>query len=103
MFGVGAFNIRVKLDWDLALQDGSAYTGQPYSGTYAFGQTEMLLSVNHEVAPAENARFNKGIVLLHDLKDKEGAVAAWEGLLEINPVAVAPNGQSVDELIQQYR
>jgi len=51
----------------------------------------------------ENARFNKGIVLLHDLKDKEGAIAAWEGLLEINPVAMAPNGQSVDELIQQYR
>ena len=51
----------------------------------------------------ENARFNKGIVLLHDLKDKEGAIDAWEGLLEINPVAMAPNGQSVDELIQQYK
>jgi len=51
----------------------------------------------------ENARFNKGIVLLHDLKDKKGAIAAWEGLLEVNPVAMAPNGQSVDELIQQYR
>ena len=51
----------------------------------------------------ENARFNKGIVLLHDLKDKEGAIAAWEGLLEINPVAMAPNGQSVDQLIQQYK
>jgi len=51
----------------------------------------------------ENARFNKGIVLMHDLKDKEGAIKAWEGLLEINPVAMAPNGQSVDELIQQYK
>ena len=51
----------------------------------------------------ENARFNKGIVLLHDLKDEEGAIEAWEGLLEINPVAMAPNGQSVDELIQQYK
>ena len=51
----------------------------------------------------QNARFNKGIVLLHDLKDKKGAVAAWEGLLEINPVAMAPNGQSVDQLIQQYK
>jgi cytochrome c-type biogenesis protein CcmH/NrfG len=51
----------------------------------------------------QNARFNKGIVLLHDLKDKAGAVAAWEGLLEVNPVAMAPNGQSVDELIQQYK
>ncbi|MCG6908875.1 MAG: tetratricopeptide repeat protein [Deltaproteobacteria bacterium] len=51
----------------------------------------------------QNARFNKGVVLLHDLKDKAGAIAAWEGLLEINPVAMAPNGQSVDELIQQYK
>ncbi|MDH3787579.1 MAG: hypothetical protein OES53_03335, partial [Xanthomonadales bacterium] len=44
-----------KYDWNLALQDGSAYTGQPYSGEYSFAETEMLLSVNHEVAPAENA------------------------------------------------
>ena len=51
----------------------------------------------------ENARFNMGIVLLHDLKDTEGAIAAWEGLLEVNPVAMAPNGQSVDELVQQYK
>ena len=51
----------------------------------------------------ENARFNKGIVLLHDLKDTKGAIAAWEGLLKINPVAMAPNGQSVDQLIEQYR
>jgi octaheme c-type cytochrome (tetrathionate reductase family) len=44
-----------KFDWNLALQDGAAYTGQAYSGTYGFANTEMLLSVNHEVAPAENA------------------------------------------------
>jgi octaheme c-type cytochrome (tetrathionate reductase family) len=44
-----------KYDWGLALADGAAYTGQNFSGTYAFGATEMLLSVNHEVAPAENA------------------------------------------------
>ena len=44
-----------KYDWGLALADGAAYTGQDYSGTYGFGATEMLLSVNHEVAPAENA------------------------------------------------
>ena len=44
-----------KYDWDLALQDGSAYTGQPYSGTYGFANTEMLLSVNHEIAPSEKA------------------------------------------------
>ena len=51
----------------------------------------------------ENARFNKGVVLLHDLNDKAGALQAWEELLKINPVAMAPNGQSVDELIMHYR
>ena len=51
----------------------------------------------------EQPRFNKGIVLLHDLGDREGAVKAWEGLLEINPLAKAPNGQTVDELVMQNR
>ena len=50
----------------------------------------------------ETARFNKGIVLLHDLKDEKGAIAAWRGLLEVNPLAMAPNGQSVDELIKHF-
>jgi len=42
-------------DWNLALQDGAAYTGEPYSGEYFFIDTVMYLSVNHEVAPAEMA------------------------------------------------
>ena len=45
----------VKYDWNLALIDGAAYTDQPYSGTYGFADTTMLLSVNHEIAPAEKA------------------------------------------------
>ena len=42
-------------DWDLALQDGAAVTGQTYSGDYEFVDTVMYLSVNHEVAPKEQA------------------------------------------------
>ena len=43
-------------DWDLALLDAAAITGQPYqSGDYGFVATEMYLSVNHEVAPKEEA------------------------------------------------
>jgi hypothetical protein len=42
-------------DWDLALQDGAAYTGQTYTGAYEFVETFMYLSVNHEVAPKEQA------------------------------------------------
>ena len=53
-----------------------------------------------EVDPRhETSRYNKGIVLMHDLNDIKGAIAAWEGLLQINPVAVAPNGQSVDKMV----
>ena len=45
-----------KFDWDLALQDGAAYTNRPYtSGNWGFVDTEMYLTVNHEVAPKENA------------------------------------------------
>jgi octaheme c-type cytochrome (tetrathionate reductase family) len=44
-----------KYDWMGALEDGAAYTGQDFSGTYAFEPTTMLLSVNHEIAPAEKA------------------------------------------------
>ena len=53
-----------------------------------------------EVDPKhETSRFNKGIVLMHDLQDIQGAIQAWEGLLQINPIAMAPNGQSVDQMV----
>lgn len=45
----------VKYDWNLALQDASAYTGQQYSGEYEFVDTVMYLTVNHEIAPSEQA------------------------------------------------
>ena len=45
----------VKYDWDLALQDAAAVTGQNYSGTYGFEDTTAFLTVNHEIAPAEDA------------------------------------------------
>ena len=48
-------------DWTKALQDGANRTGQDFSGTYIFAATEMLLSVNHEVAPAEQALGMGGI------------------------------------------
>ena len=41
----------------------------------------------------EKSRFNKGIVLMHDLNDIDGAARAWEGLVEINPNAMAPGGK----------
>ena len=43
--------------------------------------------------------FNKGVVLMHDLNDKPGALASWEALVKVNPNAKAPNGQLVSNLI----
>jgi cytochrome c-type biogenesis protein CcmH/NrfG len=51
----------------------------------------------------EPSRLNKGIVLLHDLKDFDGALKVWEDLLAVNPIAMAPTGRSVDEMVQQMK
>ena len=51
----------------------------------------------------ETARFNKGVVLLHDLKDQPGAIVAWQGLISLNPMATAPNGQLVSEILKEVQ
>jgi cytochrome c-type biogenesis protein CcmH/NrfG len=71
--------------------------GQPAEAIKAFDKA-IEINPHHE-----NSRFNKGIVMLHDLNDQEQAIRAWEELLNINPVAMAPNGQSVDQLVVQLK
>ena len=52
----------------------------------------------------ETARFNKGIVLMHDLNDREGAIKAWEDLVEVNPNALTPGGaQPLKEMIDRFK
>ena len=65
-----------KYDWNLALLDGAAATGQAYTGAYEFVNTEMYLSVNHEVAPKEMAHGMDG-----DCSDCHlGTQIDWAGL-----------------------
>ncbi len=45
------------------------------------------------------SRFNRGIVLLHDLNDRAGARQAWEKLFEMNPDFQAQGGQSLRQLL----
>ena len=71
--------------------------GKPEDAIKAFDQA-IAADPNHEVS-----RMNKGIVLLHDLNDFDGAIRAWEGLLEVNPIATAPNGVSIDSMVVQLK
>jgi cytochrome c-type biogenesis protein CcmH/NrfG len=71
--------------------------GNPEDAIKAFDQA-IAADPKHEVS-----RMNKGIVLLHDLNDFDGAIRAWEGLLEVNPIAMAPNGASIDEMVVQLK
>jgi cytochrome c-type biogenesis protein CcmH/NrfG len=69
---------------------------QPEEAVQAFDKA-IEIDPDHQIA-----RFNKGIVLIHDLSDMEGGIGAWKELLDINPMARAPNGQTVEELIEQF-
>jgi cytochrome c-type biogenesis protein CcmH/NrfG len=71
--------------------------GRSQEAVNAFDQA-IAVNPRHEVS-----RLNKGIVLFHDLQDAAGAIRAWEGLLEINPTAMAPGGVSVDQMVQSLK
>ena len=78
-----------KYDWDLAIRDGVAYTGQIYSGEYEFVDTEMLLTVNHEVASAGES-FGKGgdCTACHDDGKVDWTALGWTD----NPFKGGNNG-----------
>ncbi len=71
--------------------------GDPTQAVKCFDRA-LAIDGRHEVA-----LFNKGIVLMHDIKDSEGALKAWETLVEVNPNAQTPNGQSVRSMIDQVK
>ena len=71
--------------------------GQPDKALESFNKA-IAASPNHE-----QPRFNKGVVLMFDKKDKAGAIKVWEELLTINPMATAPNGQPLKDLITEMK
>ena len=72
-------------------------SGQPGEAVKAFDQA-IKINPRHQ-----NARFNKGIVLMHEMNDIPGAVAAWEGLIAVNPNAKTPGGQPVADIIKRFK
>ena len=51
----------------------------------------------------EAAYFNKGVVFLYDLKERDKAVKAWEDLVRVNPMAKVQSGELVMELIENIK
>jgi tetratricopeptide (TPR) repeat protein len=51
----------------------------------------------------QNALFNKGVVQLHDQKDRAGALATWEQLLQVNPEAKNPDGRAVKDMVAELK
>lgn len=49
------------------------------------------------------SRYNKGIVLIGDLGDPEGAIASWETMLKIDPQATNGSGMAISELIEKVK
>lgn len=85
-------------DPDIITDLGVMYrrVGKPEKAVAKFDEA-IAIDPSHQIS-----RFNKGIVLMHDLEDAEGAVETWRKLLELNPEAKMPNGQPVRELISQF-
>ena len=54
------------------------------------------------VAPRhQQSRFNKGVVLMSDLKDPEAAFQAWEELAKTNPDFRTTNGRSIKDILKK--
>ncbi|WP_051305189.1 tetratricopeptide repeat protein [Desulfogranum mediterraneum] len=90
--------LRISPDNTNTLTDlGVMYrrNGQPDRAIASFDRV-LGLDPNHE-----QARFNKGVVLLNDFKDTPGAIGQWKELLARKPGATAPSGTPLAEIIDQ--
>ena len=72
-------------------------TEQPKKAIESFDKA-IALDPKHEPS-----RFNKGIVLLYDLKDQANAISSFEELLVLNPDAQSGNGGSIREFVDHLK
>lgn len=49
------------------------------------------------------SRFNKGVILYHDLKDKEGAIKAWQEVAKLQPDYTVSTGQTIQQLLERVK
>jgi cytochrome c-type biogenesis protein CcmH/NrfG len=68
-------------------------SGKPKKAIESF---DHALSLNSR---HQTALYNKGVVLMHDLNDLDGAMAAWKALVKINPDAQTSDGRRISDMI----
>lgn len=95
---VGAYRKSLELNpanADVWTDMGVMYRrlGQPEEALAAFDQA-IAVEPEHEIS-----RYNKGVVLMHDLEDPFGAIAAWDELLTLNPMAITGTGQPLRDML----
>ena len=99
---IQAYNRSIELhppDANLLTDLGVMYrnTGQKEKAIESFDRARQL-DPKHEPS-----RLNKGIVLLFDHNDPQGAIASWEELLRLNPEAKMTDGTGVRQFIDQLQ
>lgn len=72
-------------------------SGQPTEAIKAFDRA-IEIDPSHETS-----RFNKGVVLMHDLNDSKNAIRAWEELHKVNPFYRAPSGEPLKQMIADLK
>jgi cytochrome c-type biogenesis protein CcmH/NrfG len=71
--------------------------GQSKEALALFNRAQAV-NPKHEVS-----LFNAGVVLMHDLNQPQEAKAVWEKLVQLNPSAKTPGGESIKELIEKMK
>ena len=99
---IAAYETSLKLDAnrpDVWTDLGVMYrrNGDPRKAVETFDHA-LSLKQDHRIA-----LYNKGIVLLHDLNDTQGAISAWELLLSIDPNTKTPGGESLKNIVDQLK
>ena len=72
-------------------------SGNPSQAIKSFDRA-IAVDPSHEIS-----RLNKGIVLMHDLDDIQGAIKAWEELVKVNPSAKTSTGQLIKDVIAGFK
>lgn len=99
---IDAYKKSLQLDPkrpDIWIKIGVMYhrNGDPQQAVASF-ERALSIDASHEIA-----LFNKGVVLMHDLGNLDGALQSWEKLVQLNPRAKAPGGQRVSDLVEQLK